>query len=143
MNPQSTDKITEDTAGLQRKIVYRGVIETDLVSGFTNYLQEDGVSTFAVGTLTETIPELSVINSSYSVDFVWAYINAPYNYQMFKGNYVDGGGPYTQNNTNVVLSSDGGKLKLTFNVKSSSNIGVTSYLYYVIYSTRITEDSVL
>lgn len=139
INPQSTDRVTEDTAGLQRKIVYRGRIDVD-TSGFTSYLQEDGASTYLVGSLSETIDELEVSNTLYSVDYALAFVNAPYNYQMFKGNYIDGGGPYTQSNVNVAISSNSGKLKITFNIKAGFTV---NYIYYVVYSTRITEDTIL
>lgn len=141
MNPQSTDKITQDTAGMQRKIVYRGVIETDFRDGFTATLQEDGVSTFYVGTETVTINELDA-GSNYVVDFVVTGKQSVY-YQSFKGNYMDGGGSYIQNWIKVSMGNSGGKLKLDFDIKSAfTNIGGT-FIYYVVYATKLTDEATI
>ena len=162
MRPDTTDRITEDTAGLQRKIVYRGKLQMQYPtysqgsnSYFTWYLQEDAVSTYVAGSMSVTIPELDVTNT-YSVDAVKTYENDGLNYQSFKlpiqTGFSSASYPnYFQEYWNVKLSSNAGKLKITFDIKTSQGLpdiftnvyGEPTYIYYVVYATKITDEAVL
>lgn len=163
MRPDTTDRITEDTAGLQRKIVYRSKLQMQYPtfaqvsnSYFTWYLQEDAVSYYVAGSMSVTIPELKTTNI-YTVDAVKTYENDGINYQSFKLPYQNSFSSasypnYFQEYWNVTTSDDNGSLKLTFNVKTSQGLPdpfvpetvvQPTYIYYVVYATKITDEDIL
>lgn len=154
MNPQSTDKLTEDTAALQRKILYRGKIDLILPSYpssnsyFTYYTQEDGSSTYAVGGQSVTINDLSA-NGNYSVEAVLVTLATGGTfYQMEKIPQQYCYGIIQKEYYNVTLSSDNGKLKITFNLKLGKNLPLFStpappFIYFVVYSSKISDEIIL
>jgi hypothetical protein len=161
---QTTDKIFESTNILKRKIIYKGILPiiypTMSVtppygsdSNWTAYLQEDLASRYMVGSQSVTIPEINYAGN-FSIDAVISYINETINYQSYKLPVHNSfSGPvsteYTQDYWGITLSNDGGKLKVTFYGKSSTGIpgplnpDNSTYIWYVIYSTNITEEAVL
>lgn len=163
MRPDTTDRITEDTAGLQRKIVYRNKLLIPIPVGpettnqyFTPYVQEDGASYYVVGTMSVTIPELKTTGANtYTIDAVKTYENDGLNYQSFKlpfqAAFSSAAYPnYFQEYWNVKLDSDNGSLKIIFDIKTGGGNGIPPvgpsypyYIYYVIYSTKITDEDIL
>lgn len=154
MNPQSTDKLTENTAALQRKILYRGKIDLILPSYpnnnsyFTYYTQEDGSSTYAVGQQSATIDSLAA-TGNYSVEAVLVTLaTGGLFYQMEKIPQQYSYGIIQKEYYNVTLGSDNGKLKITFNLKLGKNLPIFStpappFIYFIIYSSKITNETIL
>ena len=161
MNPETTLKVTEDTNILQRKIIYKDrlLIEYPLMdplgsnANWTIYFQEDGISRYAVGSQSVTIPQLKY-TGNFTIDAVVTYENDSANYQSYKlptmSSFSSAIYPnYTQEYWNVILSNNNGALQVTFSGKINSGIPSVgfpvqpTYIYYVIYSTSITSEAVL
>lgn len=131
MNPQSTDKVSADANQLVPRIVSRGslVVTTNTASG-TNYY----------GTTTVTLSDIKA-SSNCMVDLFVLNNNA-----LTKCNFVTMPNNKQQSlcteNVHYYLSSSGGLMTLTVYRYSTSNSESRTF-YYVVYSTKITGDSVL
>lgn len=131
MSPQSTDQVPGDTNQLIPRIVKRGelIVTTSTAAG-TNYY----------GTTTITLDELDA-SINPMVDLFM--LN---NSTLTKCNFVTMANNKQQalctENVHYYLSSSGGKVTLTVYRYSTSNSEARTF-YYVVYSTKITGDSVL
>lgn len=126
MNPQSTDKITEDTAGLQRKIVYRGQI--------TSTNSSDTV-------ISETLTQFDMTKQTYTVEFFPAGTSST-TYEITHYNRADQSGAINANGRWSYVTVTNGKLTVNFDLDQGAYLhqpGFTFYGNYIVYSTKITD----
>lgn len=137
----TTDRVTEDTNPLQRKIVYRGsmtVLDTDA----------DAVigSPSSTHTKTVTLPQLSTSEMTYDVDVAYAFIqSAAYSYSP-TAPAITSFGTTSQESMTTKISSDNGKLKLTFTLYGNLVLDGSDpqlVFYYIVYATKITDEDIL
>lgn len=132
MNPQSTDKLSADANVLIPRVVYRGkiTITTSTAAGATLFY----------GTASKVINELDA-SSQFMAD---AYVlNSG---ELTKINSITTNSNQQQTfPTEAIyfyLDSSGGKYQINF-TRFSRTSGESRTIYYVVYSTKITGDSVL
>ena len=137
----TTDRITEDTNVLQRKIVYRGKIsvldsDSDAVVGYPTTLH----------TKTVTLDQFSTDNMTYDVDVACAFEqSAGYTYYIGALD-TPSSGTFSVGSITSKLSSDNGKLKITFTVYGTIVLDGSDpllSLHYIVYANQITDEDIL
>jgi hypothetical protein len=131
MNTEKTDQVISDTNELIPRVIYQGkvTLTTDTAAGTLYY-----------GTASKTIDEL-VASYQFMVD---AYIlNSS---QLTKLNFVtmptgNQQGPQTEN-VSFYIDSDATKFRVNF-IRYSRNNDESRTIYFVVYSTHITEEVIL
>lgn len=137
----TTDRVTEDTNPLERKIVYRGsvtVLDSD----------PDAVISYPYNTHTKTIvlPQFSTANTTYDVDVAYAGIQSgSYSYSP-SSPAITSFGTFSQESMTTKISSSNGKLKIIFSLYTTAILdGLDPQLifYYIVYANKITDEVIL